>query len=304
MIGTAVAALAGCASTVSGGLNATEASLTPGVVGGADDFELGPAPSGTVVLGGADTAMSDMGSIRHGALVESALAYGSAKGHAERSYRIMERVKSRVGLFSQGFDFSRVVVRAPGGAGFIIPPIVSAGRDAFSLSNDGKEAAVADAYLTITAPGRISGVIPTWRDYVLMTYSEPEQPPRSVLPRDAREAEVFNKAVQEGIAEGMRAADDEFEQRLANLERDYRGMLQYRKLVAQGMMDEMVLSTANFGVTAQDGEMRIGSRVIKITSDADFQANPKRWNVGSLSRSGALVTDIGGQPTLGDMLEK
>lgn len=301
MIGTALLALQACAST---GAGTSAASLAPPVIGGTDDFDLGPAPSAKVVLGGEDGLSGDLGNIRQNALREEALAYGSAKGHAQRAYQIMEQVKAGAGLMSQGFDFTRVVVQAPGGAGFIVPPIVSAGRDAFSLSNDGKEAAVADAYLTITAPGRISGVIPTWRDYVLMTYAEPEQPARSVLPRDAAEAEIFNKAVQEGIGNGMKAADEEFEQRLANLERDYRGMLQYRKLVAQGMMDEMVLSTANFGVTAKDGEMRIGSRVIKITSDAEFQANPKRWNVGSLSRSGALVTDIGGPPTLGDMIQK
>lgn len=304
----AAAILSGCSGTAASdaSLSPEEAALMPDVIGGKDDFRAGEEPAanpGEVVISNRSTeGFENISEIRGKAVSEAATAYGTRKGHQRRTWEINKMLEDRGPTLSQVFDFTRVVDLAPGGAGVIVPPIVSAGTRAFTVDAAGTEAAVADAYMTITKPGRISRTAPVWQEYLVSGAPTPQEPPKSVLPTDKDEVRLFQSKFNEGWEEGKKLADDELEARIAKLQRDYHGMLQYRKLVANGMMDRLVLTDADFGVTSKDGEMRIGSRVVKITSEADFQANPARWSVRSMSERDVLVSS-GVNPTLGDMLK-
>lgn len=274
-------------------LSREEAAVMPGVVGGDDDLRVGPpppsSPSQIKVTAGRPAEASSVNSMRHKAVTEGAQSYGAQMGYARRSWEIMNRLQDRSGVLSQVFDFNRVVERAPVGAGVIIPPVVSTSTRAFTVDAYGQEAAVADAYLTITRAGRISAIAPTWRDYLVINAPVPSEPAKSLLPATKDELEVFEKAKVEGWNAGVKQAEDEFSERIARLQRDFHGMLQYRQLVANGMMDRMVLANADFGVTANEREMRIGSKAVKITSEAEFNAKPSTWSVKTLSERKVLV---------------
>ena len=294
--------LAGCAQTTSGKAGAT----TPATLGGDDKIDIGaPPPSDPskvkIPSSKAMQSEANIQNVRKNALTESAQTYGSRMGYARRSWEKMADTQKRAALMSQAFDFNRLAVRAPGGAGIVMPPVISGGTGAFTVSDNGQEAAVADAYLTIVKPGRIVSEIPTWREYLIMPANTPESPVSELLPRNDDEKRFYSAAFQKAWEDGVAQADMEFQERLNRLERDYRGMLQYIRLVNAGMMDEMILSTANFGVTTtEDGEMRVGSRAVKITSEAAFRSNPKRWSVQSVSAAGALVSSMGVMPGIGD----
>jgi defect in organelle trafficking protein DotC len=278
--------------------------LNPPRIGGDDDLRLGPPPPaspGEVRIETVTLKPSDDGEvtrIRGIALKEAAQSYGSQMGFARRSWEIGGRLQARAADLSQVFDFDRVVSTAPVKAGVIVPPVVSRSFDAFVSDAEGREASVADEYLTIVRVGRIAPVAPTWRDYLLMPSGSPESPPRALMPMDGRERDMFRQWFQEGWAAGVDLADAEFGQRLDRLKRDYTGMLQYRRLVSQGMMDRMVLADADFGVTGGDGEMRIGSRTVRIVSDAAFQTDPTRWQVRTVSQRDALIVETGEIPPL------
>lgn len=287
-------------------LTREEAALMPDVLGGNDDLRLGEEPPASVsqikVTAGKPAATAIAGNdIRGKAVREAAQAYGAQMGYARRSWEIMNRLQDRSGVLSQVFDFNRVVERAPVGAGVVIPPVVSVGTRAFTVDAYGQEAAVADAYLTITRVGRIAAIAPTWRDYLVMNVAPPEQPAKSLLPANKNELALFNQETEIGWQEGVKQAEEELSDRISRLQRDYHGMLQYRQLVANGMMDRMVLANADFGVTANEREMRIGSRAVKITSEAEFNAKPTTWDVKTLSQNNALVQPPAGG--LGSMLK-
>lgn len=286
-------------------LTTEEAVLAPKVIGGKDDFRAGdepPAnPSEVVIRSRKAEGADKIPEIRRSAVADGAMTYGSRKGYQRRSWEITKILEDRGPVLSQVYDFTRVVDHAPGGAGIVVPPIVSFGTRAFTVDAKGQEAAVADAYLTIVKPGRLARTAPIWQEYLAFTSPDPEEPARSLLPVNDEEANLFRRKFNEGWAQGRKLADDELEARLARLQRDYHGMLQYRKLVADNMMDRMVLSNADFGVTSGNDEMRIGSRVVKITSQAQFQKNPSRWSVKSLTERDALVAS-GVNLDLGDML--
>ena len=288
-------------------LTQEEAAVMPGVVGGNDDLRIGPPPPSSPdqikVTAGRPAEASSVNSMRHKAVTEGAQSYGAQMGYARRSWEIMNRLQDRSGVLSQVFDFNRVVARAPVGAGVIVPPVVSTSTRAFTVDAYGQEAAVADAYLTITRAGRIAAIAPTWRDYLVINAAVPSEPAKSLLPATKDEVAVFEKAKNEGWQAGVKQAEDEFSERLARLQRDYHGMLQYRQLVANGMMDRMVLANADFGVTANEREMRIGSKAVKITSEAEFNAQPSTWSVKTLSERNVLVQNTGVDPTLGTVLK-
>ena len=291
--------LAGCAST------SAQKSTTPPELGGEEQIEIGEAPPSSpseVKIPSAQAVASETGieSIRRNALIEAAQTYGSRMGYASQSWNAMNDMKGKASVLSQAFDFNRVAVRAPGGAGIVMPPVVSTGTGAFTVSDNGQEAAVSDAYLTVVTPGKFVSVVPTWRNYLIMPVTQPETPVSELLPRDEAERALYSRTFQSAWDAGINQANSEFQERVNRLERDYRGMLQYIRLVNQGMMDEMVISSADFGVTTDDGEMRIGSRAVKITSEAKFNGNPRTWSVSTLRASGALVADMGVVPGIGN----
>lgn len=307
-----VLVLGACASTSAGTyegratLTREEAALMPEVIGGNDDLRIGPpppaSPSQVKVSPGKPAAASSVNDMRRKAVTEGAASYGAQMGYARRSWEIMNRLQERSGVLSQVFDFNKVVARAPVGAGVIIPPVVSTSTRAFTVDAYGQEAAVADAYLVITRVGRISAVAPTWRDYLVIDAPVPGEPAKSLLPATKDEAVIFKAEFDNGWLAGVKQAEDEFAERISRLQRDFHGMLQYRQLVANGMMDRMVLSNADFGVTVNEREMRVGSRAVKITSEAEFNANPSTWSVKKLTEQNALVSySVDGN--LGSMLK-
>ena len=197
------------------------------LIGGSDDLRRGPAPPATadeVALDIFDPdAREGMTGIRRQALREAGLTYGTQMGYARRSWEIEGVLERRSGQLSEVYDFVRIVSQAPAGTGYVVPPVVSRSLRAFE--GDGRRASVADEYLTIVRPGRLSPTPPTWRDYLLISAPEPEAPPRSLLPSEDDEIAFFRQSFEEGWSAGVVQADAELEERLARLRRDYEGML-------------------------------------------------------------------------------
>lgn len=261
------------------------------VIGGKDNLRRGAEPPASPRQVRIAEATRDRGEeivpIRYNGLREAAQSYGSQLGYARRSWEIMGLLEDRSGQLSETFSFDRVVSGAPVGAGYIVPPVVTRSFGAFESDAEGRSAAVADEYLTIARAGRISPVVPTWRDYLIMSGGQVEEPARSLLPKGTDERAIFQKYFDEGWAAGVKLADESLQERLSRLIRDYSGMLEYRRMVSLGMIDRMVLQDADFGVTGGGNEMRIGERTVQIVSDAQFRAQPEVWRpvaVGNFER--------------------
>lgn len=298
------AVLTACAQVPSN--TAPPAAAAPAPIGGGDDLRRGPEPVADpsrvrIDLHDPKRETIEITEIRRQALQEAAQGYGSQLGYARRVWEIEGLLEGRSAALDEVFSFDRVVSEAPVKAGYIIPPIVSRSFDAFQSSDAGREASVAEEYLTIVAPGRIVPVTPTWRDYLLFSSPKPEEPARSLLPSNEMERELFRGWFNEGWAAGVALADEEIDRRLTRLRRDYEGMLQYRRLVNMGMMDRMVLQEADFGVTGGGNEMRIGSRTVRIVSDAQFDANPLRWSVREVGPRDREIVETGEIPPLGSL---
>jgi defect-in-organelle-trafficking protein DotC len=278
----------------------------PAPIGGGDDLRRGAEPVADpsevrIELYDPEKETVEITELRRQALQEAAQGYGSQLGYARRVWEIEGLLEDRSADLDEVYSFDRVVSEAPVKAGYIIPPIVSRSFDAFQSEEEGRSASVADEYLTIVAAGRIVPVTPTWRDYLLFSSPDPERPARSLFPSNEAERELFLGWFQEGWYAGVTLADEEIGHRLTRLRRDYEGMLQYRRLVNMGMMDRMVLQEADFGVTGGGDEMRIGSRTVRIVSDAQFDADPLRWTVREVGPHEREIVATGEIPALGSL---
>jgi len=298
------AVLSACAQVPSN--TAPPAAASPASIGDGDNLRLGAEPVGdpsdiSIELYDPEKDTVEITEIRRQALQEAAQGYGSQLGYTRRVWEIEGLLEERSSDLDEAFSFDRVVSDAPMKAGQIIPPIVSRSFDAFQSSEEGRAASVADEYLTIVAPGRIVPVTPTWRDYLLFSSPDPERPARSLFPSNEAEKELFLGWFNDGWTAGVTLADEEIGHRLTRLRRDYEGMLQYRRLVSMGMMDRMVLQEADFGVTGGGDEMRIGSRTVRIVSDAQFDANPLRWTVREVGPREREIVSTGEIPPLGSL---
>ncbi len=257
------------------------------VLGGPDDLGLGAPPRR---LAEVELAITEeppepaVTRLRRDQLVQAAQGWGAQLGYDRAAWEVERALERRSSELSAVWDFHRVVSPGPRQVGYVIPPVVERSFGAFE--GDGREAAAADEYLVLSALARIRPVMPTWRDWLLMHRPEPRRPLASALPSTPEESAVFRRSFREGWRAGSRQALDELRERLRRLGRDFGGMLEYRRLVSLGMMRQLVLSDADFGVIAGERSMRIGARTVRIERGAVFRPEPEYWRP-ALARAAA-----------------
>ena len=250
-------------------------------IGGEDELNLGEPPAQLPEIlqlpepGSGDSPES--WPVRSRNQREASVRFGSQSGFRRRSWELRNLIRERSGELSAVFDFNRLVRAAPGGAGYLVPPVVQRAGNAFLSEGNGTTVSVADAYLRILKPEWIAPVAPNWRDWLLFSPPPATPLPVSLAPATDGERRQVRAWIEQGWNAGMKQAEHEFAERLRRLRRDYEGMLEFRRLAALGMIDGTDLADADFGVTGEPGEMRIGSRVVRIVGTADFVRDPAEW---------------------------
>lgn len=209
--------------------------------------------------------------IRYVALKQTARSTGAQAGLAWRSQqinRLLDRDKSKLG---QIFNFSYLILNDN-----VLPPVLAEGQNTLNLADD-QNIRIADRVYQIVYAPRFITAPPTWRDYIFMNYKKPELPNSTLLPKNHREANVWNQFVKIGWNEGIGQADEIFSANINRLVRDFSGMILYRKLLAQHMVSAPYVAEADLGVTGGGNNMRINDKVLRITSGSELQPNSKTW---------------------------
>ena len=255
-------------------------AAAPIVLGGPDipvDSEFIPASPDALLSDAEDTHGKGRENSRLQAQRQAAMRHGSQAGYRLRARELGEILVRHSGKLSAVFDFNRVVRPAPADTGYLLPPVVQRSGPAFQSSDEGQTVSVADRYLEILEPARIAPVVPNWRQYLLFWPPEPAHLPPSLVPRSDAERKRVRDWIGAGWSAGTTQAEDELARRMRRLQRHYEGMLEYRRLLALGMIDQVNTETARFGITGESGIMRIGDRTVQIANDPDFRRDPKRW---------------------------
>jgi defect-in-organelle-trafficking protein DotC len=214
--------------------------------------------------------------IREDALKEAAMSYGARGGLTYRTWHIRKEMETRSRYLDKVFDFRQLLVPAPSGL-LIEPPIISEAMDAMIIDAKGIEAAVSDRVLNISQNARIVSAPRSWRVYLERDWSSVDPPPDILRPKNKEEREIWEDYVRKGWKMGIEQADQIFQADLNRLTADYKGMVRYRELLAQGMVSPPYALQVDRGVTGGGDEMRIGDRALSLTELPKLQTRSEEW---------------------------
>ncbi len=220
--------------------------------------------------------------IRHDAQREAALSYGARGGLAWRTYEIRQRLKRFSDPLDRVYSFRQLLIGAPGGL-YIEPPIVGEAIDALDIKDEGQHAVIADKILQVTRNARLVPTAREWRTYIEREWQKPEAPPDVLLPKGPEERANWEKWVAEGWLNGIKQAEDIFNDDMTRLNNDFTGMVRYRKLLAQAMISQPVAIMMDRGVSGGGVEMRIGDRAVEITGEPQLLNQANTWQPISVS---------------------
>ncbi|WP_415384882.1 type IV secretory system conjugative DNA transfer family protein [Pseudomonas aeruginosa] len=210
-------------------------------------------------------------------MTEAGRNYGVQMGRYNRWLAQVEFLNQQSMKLDQGFPFGRLYLRS----GTLQPPILDSAEDYRAIEDDGRLRRLVSKNYRTLVQARFRNSPLSWRDFLLPDDAgRPPLPRETLLPRSAKETELWEKAMREGWGEGRAMAIDEFDLRLEALQRGFRGMVLYRLLALHGMIDPPKVIERRPGdvVTSESGdELLIGVREELISQDAYFVSEPGRW---------------------------
>ncbi len=210
--------------------------------------------------------------IRSEALKETALSTGAQGGLAYRSKQINAVLAKHTTYLDYIFNFNLLLMNHN-----VLPPVLVEGDNSLNLDND-TTIRIADRTYKIVNQARFVTTPPTWRNYLWLAYTKPQVPDNSLLPENAKEREIWKKYAAEGWQQGILQADDMYQQNMALLKRDYTGMVRYKFLLTQHMINAPYVTRTDLGVTGGGSDMRVNDQVLRITELPSLQPDSKQWN--------------------------
>lgn len=214
--------------------------------------------------------------IRLDAVREAAISYGARAGLATRTFEIRDETEKRARYLDRVFDFAKLLIPAPSGL-LIEPPVVSESVNALLIDTGGQQAAVSDRIFNIVNNAQIVSAPRNWRTYLEREFGTVEPPPDLLIPQNKEERIEWIKNVNKGWEEGVRQADEIFQDDLNLLTSEYQGMIRYRVLLSQGMISAPFALQTDRGITGGGSEMRIGDRAVEITGVPQLITGSEGW---------------------------
>ncbi|HVE44589.1 MAG TPA: type IV secretion system DotC family protein [Gammaproteobacteria bacterium] len=219
----------------------------------------------------ASATKTELSPLRAKALQDSAMSIGAQGGLAWASQRMNSNMEKDDKYLNSIFNFGAMMLSHG-----VLPPVLEEGDNSLNLS-DPNTIRVADRTYKIVQQARFATTPPNWREYLWMSYSKPTLPDNTLLPRNKDEQKVWREGVDAGWEKGIAQSYSIFQQNLARLKRDYRGMLLYRKLLQQKMISPPFVARTELGVTGDGSDMRINDQVLRIVELPKLQTNGSHW---------------------------
>ncbi len=213
----------------------------------------------------------NLGALRSQALRDTALSVGARGGLAWRATQINNVLLQHENMLYRLFNFNAMLLDKN-----VLPPVLTEGRNTLSLGGT-DTIRIADRTYQIVDQAKFITAAPSWRDYLWLAYAAPESPDRSLLPRNREERMVWKKYTEEGWRAGIQQAELIFSENVARLERDYKGMIRYRTLLAQKMVSPPFVAELEMGITGGGSDLTVNDRVLRITAFPTLQNNGQDW---------------------------
>lgn len=304
MVGTMLAALALCgaahAQGVIGGLGWDAPKVVlPGQ--GAAPPTLSAIMADRVKPSTGTQGGAEVPTIRGQAIQEAAASLGARAGLANGLSDFDAALRRQTTILDASYNFAALALSVPmrqglpatapnpytgnGEYAMILPPVIVEGRDSDSVPSE-DEMRIADRVYKIYNKARLIPVdkvsghpaVPDWRDYLVLSFQEVQMPHPILLPQNDAEKAIWDEWVKRGWDEGLVQAKQLVDGGWARLNRDFKGMLNYRLAYSQGLVTRPQVAGVNMGITGGGTEMRLNDRTVKITDHSSLVPDTSRWS--------------------------
>lgn len=227
-----------------------------------------------------NTERTELSQLRVKSLEDSAMSIGAQGGLAWASQEVNNKLSQDGKYLDTIFNFNAMMLSHG-----VMPPVMEQGDDSLNL-DDPNTIRVADRTYKIVQQAHFATTAPNWREYLLMNYSKPALPDRTLLPRTDEEQKIWRDGIRKGWGKGVEQSYSIFDQNLARLKRDYRGMALYRKLLQENMISPPFVARTELGITGDGNDMRINDQVLRIVELPKLQTSGKHWNAVVVQNKG------------------
>lgn len=218
------------------------------------------------------TSRVQYSSMRIHLLEDTAMTLSAQGGLAWASRELNRRMTCDGKYLDSIFNFNAMMLTHG-----VLPPVLEEGNFTLNLA-DPDTIRVADRTYKIVQQARFATTPPNWRDYLMLNYTAPPVPHRTLLPRTIQEQKAWQRIVCIGWKRGIQQGYNIFQQNLARLKRDYHGMIIYRKLLQEKMISQPFVARTELGVTGDGNDMRINDQVLRIVEHPQLRTNSKDWH--------------------------
>jgi len=203
------------------------------------------------------------------AVREAAFAVGAQSALAWRYEQLLAITKSQEGTLDRIANFAPFIVDQH----MLLPSIVEV-RDRFEVSPDQQQIRTVEIQYQVTDNPRAITQPPTWREYLWREFAYPEDPHPALFPKNAKEREVWSKAIDDGWVAGLEQAQMIWENNLNTMVRDIRGRITYRILETRNIVQRpMMVGTEPELTYGANGQIvNAGDIVYSITVPLKFQS--------------------------------
>ena len=220
----------------------------------------------------ADKYLSSTETLTLSGLKNTALSYGAQAGNYITTKALMAHLEKRFAS-SPFVDFRPIMMVQDG---FLLLPakvIIQEGREVITDT-----AARRAAYIPkIVRQPKFVSVLPSWRDYFRIESKPPVISRQSILPKTAKESEIWKAAVQEGRQKGIEQVYEVFRRRLARLRDDYNGYLTYHLLRHSNMISEPTFSSDFYAISGGGTSMNIDEVIVEVAVNPSLIGNRDAW---------------------------
>ncbi|MGE3919545.1 MAG: type IV secretory system conjugative DNA transfer family protein [Gammaproteobacteria bacterium] len=225
--------------------------------------------------------------LRYAALKDMALSLGAQAGLAWRGKQINHILTGEEKRLNNAYNFYGLLLTHD-----ILPPVLEESDTTLNLA-DPDTIRLSDKIYRIVNQARFVTAPPTWRDYLWINFTEPTIPENSFLPRTKIERDMWRYYVAHGWKNGVAQANEIFSANLARLNRDYKGMILYRKLYSEHMVSAPYVSKTELGITGNSNEMNIGDRILRITSKPELNLQGNTWKPAIVKQDNSSKEPMG-----------
>lgn len=227
--------------------------------------------------------------LRLPAMREAASTYGARAGLAFATGEINKKLEARSSELTKTYNFQLLMLQGQNNV-MVQPPVIVEAQDAWEATDAGKTVRLADKVYEIIEPAKFTPTPPMWQNYLIVNFEPGEEPPQQLKPRNEDEKKEYQKVLADGFAMGQQQAEETFQANLDRLNRDFTGMVRYKRMLEECKVNAPMITDGQLGTTGTGQNMRENDRLNRITQDALLNISSKCWSASVTTTDSAGET--------------